>query len=85
MPIENTLLIIKPDAFERKLAGHIIGRLERAGFEIVNMKVERLTPERARKFYAVHEGKPFLEDLVEFMSSSSVVPILLRKGELIHR
>ena len=55
--MEQTLLIVKPDAFERKLVGAIINRLERAGFDIVDMKVERLTPERARSFYAVHEGK----------------------------
>lgn len=77
--MEKTLLIVKPDAFERKLVGNIINRLERAGFDIIDMKVEHLTAERARKFYAVHEGKPFLNDLVEFMSSGPVVPILLSK------
>jgi nucleoside-diphosphate kinase len=77
--LEKTLLIIKPDATRRNLIGHIISRLEKAGFEIVEMRMERLTPEKARKFYAVHEGKPFLDSLVEFMSSGPVVPILLRK------
>ncbi|SYZ73171.1 multifunctional nucleoside diphosphate kinase and apyrimidinic endonuclease and 3'-phosphodiesterase [Candidatus Zixiibacteriota bacterium] len=77
--MEQTLLIIKPDATKRNLIGHIIGRLERAGFEIAQMRLERLTPEKARRFYAVHEGKTFLDSLVEFMSSGPVVPILLRK------
>jgi nucleoside-diphosphate kinase len=77
--LEQTLLIIKPDATGRNLIGHIIGRLERAGFEIIELRMERLTPEKARKFYAVHEGKPFLDSLVEYMSSGTVVPILLRK------
>ncbi len=77
--MEKTLLIIKPDATRRNLIGHIISRLEKAGFEIVEMRMERLTPAKAQKFYAVHEGKPFLDSLVEFMSSGPVVPILLRK------
>lgn len=81
--MENTLLIVKPDAFERKLVGTIINRLERAGFDILDMKVVRLTPDRARKFYAVHEGKPFLDDLVEFMCSGPVVPIKLGKKNAI--
>jgi len=76
-------LIVKPDAFERKLVGNIINRLERAGFDIIDMKVDHLTSERARKFYAVHEGKPFLDALVEFMSSGPVVPILLKKDNAI--
>jgi nucleoside-diphosphate kinase len=81
--MESTLLIIKPDAFERKLVGNIINRLERAGFEIIDLKVERLSAERAREFYTVHEGKSFLDALVEFMSSGPVVPILLRKDNAI--
>jgi len=77
--LSRTLLIVKPDATERHLIGHIVNRLERAGFDIVEMRMERLTPEKARKFYAVHEGKPFLDDLVEFMCSGPVVPMVLEK------
>lgn len=77
--MEKTLLIIKPDAVKRKLIGHIVARLERAGFGFLEMRMERLTYAGARKFYAVHEGKPFLEALVEFMSSGPVVLILLQK------
>jgi len=77
--LEKTLLIIKPDATRRKLIGHVVGRLERAGFAILEMRLERLGPEKARRFYAVHEGKPFLDDLVEFMASGPVVPVLLEK------
>jgi nucleoside-diphosphate kinase len=81
--LEKTLLIIKPDAVRRNLIGHIISRLERAGFVICEMRMVRLTQATARKFYAVHEGKPFLDDLVEFMSSTPVVPILLEKNNAI--
>jgi len=77
--MERTLLIIKPDATERNLIGHIVNRLERAGFKIVEMRMQRLTEAEARKFYAVHEGKPFLDDLVAFMCSDSVVPMILEK------
>jgi len=77
--MERTLLIIKPDATERNLIGHIVNRLERAGFRIVEMRMQRLTEAEARKFYAVHEGKPFLDELVEFMCSDRVVPMILEK------
>ncbi len=77
--MEKTLLIIKPDAVERGLVGHVIGRMEKADFNIVELRLERLSPERARAFYAVHEGKPFLDGLVEFMSSGAIVPIVLEK------
>lgn len=77
--MNRTLLIIKPDATERNLIGHIINRLEKARFAIVEMKMVRLKPEEARKFYAVHEGKPFLNDLVKFMTSGRVVPMVLEK------
>ena len=77
--MSRTLLIVKPDATERNLIGHVINRLEKAGFNIVEMRMQKLEPDRARKFYAVHEGKPFLDDLVEFMCSGPVVPMVLEK------
>ncbi|MDH3891116.1 MAG: nucleoside-diphosphate kinase [candidate division Zixibacteria bacterium] len=77
--MNQTLLIIKPDATGRNLIGHIIARLEKAGFRIAAMLMTALTPEQARQFYAVHEGKPFLDDLVKFMTSDRVVPMVLEK------
>ena len=77
--MNRTLLIIKPDATKRNLIGHIINRLEKADFKIVEMKMVILTEEEARRFYAVHEGKPFLNDLVKFMTSGPVVPMVLEK------
>ncbi|MCI0330388.1 MAG: nucleoside-diphosphate kinase [candidate division Zixibacteria bacterium] len=77
--MERTLLIIKPDAVSRNLIGEIIARVEKARFKIKGMKMVRLKPAEARKFYAVHEGKPFLEELVDFMSSGPVVPVWLEK------
>ena len=81
--MSRTLLIVKPDATDRRLTGHIIGRLERAQFRIVAMRMHRMGGDQARRFYAVHEGKPFLDDLVEFMSSGSVVSIVLEKDNAV--
>jgi nucleoside-diphosphate kinase len=74
---ERTLLIIKPDAVERNYIGQIIDRLERARFKIVDMKMIHLTYDQARKFYAVHEGRPFLDELCKFMSSGPIVPMII--------
>lgn len=77
--MEKTLLIIKPDAVSRNLIGEIIARVEKSRFKIKAMKMVQLKPAEARKFYAVHEGKPFLEELVAFISSGPVVPVWLEK------
>ncbi len=77
--MEKTLLIIKPDAIQRNLIGEIVSRLEKSRFKVKAMKMVHLKPEEARKFYAVHEGKPFLAELVAFMSSGPVVPVALEK------
>lgn len=80
---QQTLLMIKPDAVQRNLIGRIIERLETAGFQIVQMKMVHLTVARAREFYKVHEGKPFLEELVSFMSSSPIVAMALEKDNAV--
>lgn len=81
--MERTLLIIKPDAVERNLVGHIIGRLEKAGFKIRAMRMEHLAVDKAREFYAVHKERPFYNDLVKYMTSGPVVPMLLEKKNAI--
>ena len=81
--MDKTLLIIKPDATERNLIGHIISRLERAKFKIADIRMLKLTEDQARNFYAVHEGKPFLSDLVTFMTSGPVVPMMLEKDNAV--
>lgn len=77
--MSQTLLMIKPDATERNLIGHILNRIEKAGFKVVQMRMVYLSEADAREFYKVHEGKPFLDSLVSFMSSGSVVPMVLEK------
>lgn len=75
--MEKTLLILKPDAFERKLVGEIIKRIEMKGFKIVNMKFEYLSKEKAEKFYEVHKDKNFFNELINFMISGPILSIEL--------
>ena len=79
MPTQTTLAIIKPDAVAAGNAGSIIAHLEKEGFEIVALKMVRLTEAQARAFYAVHRERPFYESLVRFMTSGPVIPLVLRR------
>ena len=73
MTNERTLVLIKPDAMQRGLAGEIISRLERRGLKIVALRLMQIDDALARRHYAEHEGKPFLEGLARFITSSPVV------------
>ncbi len=81
--MEETLFMIKPDAVRNRKIGPILAEVENAGFEIVAMRMVRMSAEDARRFYAVHAGKPFLGDLVRFMSSGAAVPCRLRRANAI--
>jgi nucleoside-diphosphate kinase len=81
--LSRTLLIIKPDAVKRDLIGHVIARLEQARFKIVQMRMLRLTSDRASQFYLVHKERPFYDDLVKFMTSGPVVPMVLKKEDAV--
>ncbi|MDX1639373.1 MAG: nucleoside-diphosphate kinase [Balneolaceae bacterium] len=83
MAVERTLTILKPDCVRKKLIGEVTRRIQEAGFEIVAMKMTRLTPDTAAGFYAVHKGKPFFDDLIEFMCSGPCVPMILEKENAI--
>ncbi len=77
---ERTLSMIKPDAVSKNLIGEILRRLESASLKIVALRMIRLTPEEARKFYDIHRERPFFEGLVKFMCSGPVVVMAL-EGE----
>ena len=74
---ERTLLIVKPDAVARNAVGQILARLEGEGFLLRELRMQRLTQERARAFYEVHRERPFYHELVAFMTSGPVVPVVL--------
>lgn len=73
MAVERTLSIIKPDAVGKNVIGDIVGRFEKAGLQVVAMKMLHLSREQAEGFYAEHKERPFFKDLVGFMTSGPVV------------
>jgi len=83
--LQLTLGIVKPDAMETRKAGLILGHLEREGFVLRAARLVRLTPAQAGEFYAVHRGRPFYADLVQFMTSGPCLPMALeRNGAVAH-
>jgi len=80
MAVERTLSIIKPDAVAKNVIGEIYARFEKAGLRIVAARMTHLSRKDAEGFYAVHKGRPFFHDLVEFMSSGPVM-IQVLEGE----
>ena len=83
MDAERTLILVKPDAFARGLTGEIIGRFERKGLRIVAMR--HMTADRAlaEQHYGEHVGKPFFEELVEFITSGALVAMVLEGDEAV--
>ncbi|MBC7003197.1 nucleoside-diphosphate kinase [Photobacterium sp. BZF1] len=80
MTIERTFSIVKPDAVKRNLIGAIYNRIEKAGLRVVAAKMIHMDADKAKGFYAEHEGKPFFDDLVAFMTSGPVMVQVL-EGE----
>lgn len=78
-----TLAIIKPDAVASHKIGAIVAHLEREGFIVRAARMVRLTPAAAGAFYAVHEGRPFYPELVEFMTSGPCVPLALERSDAV--
>ena len=76
-PMERTLVIIKPDGVQRGLIGDIVTRLERRGLKVAALKMIHMDEALARKHYAIHEGKPFFEPLVKYITSAPVVAMVM--------
>ena len=79
----RTFTMIKPDGVANNYTGAILDHIIKAGFVIKAMKYTRLTPERAGEFYAIHKERPFYGDLVKYMSSGSIVAVILEKENAI--
>ena len=75
MADERTLVLCKPDAVARGLVGEVVGRLERKGLSLVAMDLRTLDEATAKQHYAEHEGKPFFDELVRFITSGPLVAI----------
>ncbi len=71
--MERSLVLIKPDAMQRRLGGAIISRLEGQGLKLVALKMLRLDKSLAERHYAVHTGKPFFKDLIDYITSTPII------------
>lgn len=78
--MERTFAMVKPDGVQRGLVGEVISRFERKGIKIAALKLMQITPQLAEQHYAEHKGKPFIVDLVRFITSGPVVAMVL-EGE----
>jgi nucleoside-diphosphate kinase len=83
MPGNQTLTIIKPDAFNAGKAGKILAHLEGAGFTVRASRVMRLSEAQAQEFYAVHRERPFFAPLVNFMTSGKCMPMVLERADAV--
>jgi len=80
MAVERTLILAKPDAVVRGLVGEILARFERRGYTILGLKLMHVTEELAKRHYAEHEGKGFFQGLVDYITGSPVVAMVI-EGE----
>lgn len=85
MSLERTLSIVKPDAVRKNVIGQILSRFEAAGLKVVACKMLRLTRDQAEAFYAVHGGKTFFPELIEYMISGPVIVQVLEGKSAIQR
>jgi nucleoside-diphosphate kinase len=83
--MEKTLFMIKPDAVARGLVGEIVAVMEREGFALERLELQRFERAKAEAFYGVHRDKPFFESLVEYITSGPVVATVLSGDGVIAR
>lgn len=83
--MERSLVLIKPAAMQRGLAGTIIGLLEKQGLKLTGLKILRMDKDLAQRHYAAHKDKPFFEDLVEYITSAPIVAVVLEGERVVER
>jgi nucleoside-diphosphate kinase len=83
MPLQRSLVLLKPDCIERRLMGQIIARFEAKGLNIVAMKMLRVTPELSKQHYAEHVAKPFYKSLEDFITSAPIVAMAVEGLDVI--
>ncbi|MGC8762456.1 MAG: nucleoside-diphosphate kinase [Acidobacteriota bacterium] len=83
--VQRTLVMIKPDAMAKRVAGAILQRLLDEGFDLVALRLHRLSRSEAEAFYAVHRERPFFQELVDFMTSGPVVAACLQGEDAVAR
>lgn len=81
--MQRTLILLKPDAVQRRLVGEITNRFERKGLRLVGLKLVQVSRELAEKHYAVHKGKPFYESLLQFLTSGPTVALVWEGREAV--
>lgn len=81
--MERTLILAKADAVIRGLVGEVLSRFERRGYTIVALKLMKCEPERAKRHYAEHEGKPFFAGLVEYITADPIVAMVIEGSDAI--
>lgn len=81
--MEKSLIILKPDAVQRGLIGTVLTRLEQRGLKFAGMKLIQIDDALARRHYAVHEGKPFFQSLVSYITASPVVVLAVTGADVI--
>ena len=75
--MERTFVMVKPDGVQRRLAGEIIARFERKGLKIVGLKLLKMPKAQAESLYSVHKGRPFYDGLMQFVTASPVIVMVL--------
>ena len=85
MSVERTFSIIKPDAVAAGQAGEILAMIQQAGFQIVGLRMTRLSEAQAQGFYAVHKERPFYSGLVKFMTEGPIVVMALEREDAIRK
>lgn len=75
----TTFTMIKPEAMRKGAAGEILGMIQKAGFEIIALKMKQMSKASAEKFYEVHKDRPFFKGLIEFMTSGPIIAAVLKK------